>query len=337
MDSWNGPNLDGPDRYADVHPIASRREGQQDQRPVVTIPITSLQLPDSPRLAGESADHVRVLAESEIALPPIIVSRSTMRVIDGMHRLRAALLRGQEEIEVQLFEGDEEDAFVLAVEANVNHGLPLSLADRTAAAARIVKSHLHWSDRAIASSTGLAAKTVAAIRRRSTADNPQSNNRIGRDGRIRPPNAVEGRRTAAKLMADKPDTPLREIAHAAGISLGTAQNVRARLRRGEDPIALNQHEDEQRDQSKFDGLSTGASTTVDRIHDNHIILQRLRKDPSLRSTETGRLFIRMLHPLTLTAKEWEQLIHDLPGHCTVAVSDAARACAQTWEEVAARL
>ena len=70
-----------------------------------------------------------------------------MRVIDGTHRLRAALLRGVDVIDVLYFDGPDADAFVLAVELNHTHGLPLSRADRTAAAERIIGSHPDWSDR----------------------------------------------------------------------------------------------------------------------------------------------------------------------------------------------
>jgi ParB-like chromosome segregation protein Spo0J len=51
-----------------------------------------------------------------------------MRVIDGIHRVEAAKLRGAKEIEARLFDGDESASYVLAVQANVTHGLPLSRA-----------------------------------------------------------------------------------------------------------------------------------------------------------------------------------------------------------------
>ncbi|RSM76801.1 hypothetical protein DMH04_36305 [Kibdelosporangium aridum] len=74
------------------------------------MPVDSLLPADAPRLSGEGDAHVRLLAESEAILPPIVVHRSTMRVIDGMHRLYAAVLRGQKNVEVRFFEGDESDA-----------------------------------------------------------------------------------------------------------------------------------------------------------------------------------------------------------------------------------
>jgi hypothetical protein len=124
-------------------------------------------------------------------LPPILVHRATMRVIDGMHRLRAATLRGDREIAVRFFDGDAGSAFVRAVVANVYNGLPLSRSDRAAAAARIVATHPHWSDRAVATATGLAPATVAAVRRRATDQTERSNG--GGDSRLPAGGRVAGR------------------------------------------------------------------------------------------------------------------------------------------------
>ncbi|MDT3396833.1 streptomycin biosynthesis protein [Streptomyces sp. B1866] len=241
-----------------------------------------------------------------------------MRVIDGMHRVRAALLRGRRDIEAEFFDGDEREAFVLAVEANTAHGLPLSLADRTAAAERIIRSHPYWSDRAIASATGLTAKTVAAVRRRSSGKVPQSNVRVGRDGRLRPLNVADGRRRAGELLVRHPDAPLRQIAKSAGVSLGTVADVRQRLRRGEDPVPAKQRAAELRTaerqtvgpvvgQAAAAGLGPwplgpdgrpadpGPAAREDPPRDSELTrLQSLRRDPSLRFTEGGRALLRWL-------------------------------------------
>lgn len=322
---------------------APSEKEQQDHLRVVTMPISSLVPSDSPRLAGENMEHARVLAESEVTFPPIVVNRSTMRVIDGMHRLQAAVLRGQHDIEVRFFDGNEGDAFVFAVEANITHGLPLSLADRTTAAARIIRSHPQWSDRAIASVAGLAAKTVGAIRRRSTGNGPQSNARVGRDGRVRPLSTAEGRTLAGELMKAKPDASLREIASAAGISLGTAQDVRERLRRGENPVLPEKPESaSENNPSSNDGPGPEANNRIKHatqkpIKNRAIILQNLRRDPSLRFADVGRVLLRLLHALTIEEREWQRLINNLPAHCTPMVSAAARACADTWLEFAEQL
>ncbi len=51
-----------------------------------------------------------------------------MCVIDGVQRVRAAESSTRDHPEAQFFDGDENDAFVLAVEANTANGLPLSVA-----------------------------------------------------------------------------------------------------------------------------------------------------------------------------------------------------------------
>src|SRR5579862_186687 len=82
------------------------------------VAIGDLAAGDSPRLDGINDAHVKRLAECGAELPPILVHRPTMRVIDGMHRLRAAASRGHDHVQVRYFDGDETAAFMLAVEGN---------------------------------------------------------------------------------------------------------------------------------------------------------------------------------------------------------------------------
>ncbi|MET0237260.1 MAG: ParB/RepB/Spo0J family partition protein [Kibdelosporangium sp.] len=281
------------------------------------VAIEALSAADSPRLAGESKEHTENLAESGTGLPPIIVHRRTMRVIDGMHRLRAARLRGDTEIDVHFFDGDGKDAFLLAVRINVAQGLPLSLADRTHAAARIVDSHPHWSDRAIAQVAGLAPNTISAIRKCSTARGAQSNTRIGRDGRVRPVNGEAGRRLAGELIASNPDASLREIAKAAGVAPSTAWNVRAAMRAGKPPVVAKPEPAAQRDRAET--------------------LQNLKQDPSLRFTESGRTLLRWLSTPAVELLDWPKVITGLPRHCRQLIAELARQNAAAWEEMADRL
>ncbi|MFC0435070.1 ParB/RepB/Spo0J family partition protein [Kutzneria buriramensis] len=300
-----------------------------DRTDVVLVPVGALLPPDSPRLDGESEEHARVLAESQADLPPIFVQRGTMRVIDGAHRLRAAMLRGEREIGVCFYDGDDEDAFVLAVESNIAHGLPLSLADRTAAAARIIAARPQWSDRAIARSTGLAPNTVAGIRRRATAQSAQLHARVGRDGRSRPVNGASGRKLAGELIAVNPEASLREIAKVAGISVGTARDVRDRVRRGEDVLPPRQRSLENRGAVEVNGRKpTGERTST---------LQNLRRDPSLRFTEAGRFLLRLLEVNKAGVESRERLVDTVPPHCASAVLELARDYAADWQEFASLL
>lgn len=304
----------------------------------------SLRPADSPRLSGVDEDHVRLLAETDVPLPPILVHRDTMRVIDGMHRLHAARLKGQDEIEAEFFHGTGEEAFVRAVAENVSHGLPLSLAERRAAARRIIASHPPLSDRAVAAFTGLAAKTVAAVRRSSTEDPPQLNTRIGTDGRLHPVNGSAGRLRAAEIIAARPSASLRQIAQEAGVSVGTAHDVRARIRRGENPLPRQQRTPKRASPSQprpalagQPGYTPTHLPSSAETRDGRTILQSLMKDPSLRHTNTGRELLRWLCIHVITADTWPGLIEAVPPHCAEVVAELARQCARTWGQFAHEL
>lgn len=300
--------------------------------PVVRIAIRALRVAGTPRIAGENLEHVRVLAGAPDELPPIIVHRQTMRVIDGVHRLRAAKLRNQHDISVRFFDGDEADAFVLAVRSNVSHGLPLSLAERKAAAKSIVMSHPHWSDRLIASVTGLSAKTIGEVRRNGGVPQPES--RIGQDGRVRPINSLEKRRLAMNLMRQNPSLSLRQVAKAAGISPETARAVRARLQRGEDPTirkpsSVRKVEEKRRPQNPVPQPLP--------LPDRAMIMRYLRTDPTLRFSETGRTLLRLLDVHAMSNDRWAVLVRNVPPHARGPVAQAALECARVWRTVAEQL
>jgi hypothetical protein len=204
--------------------------------PVRSVRIDSLTLGDSPRRGGTDEAHVRVLAEAGGGLPPITVQRSTLRVIDGTHRVRAARQNGLVTIDARIVDCDDRVAFVLAVKTNACHGLPLSHSDRAAAASRIIRTHPEWSDRAVAAATALSDKTVSRIRSRTAAVDPGAATRLGQDGRLRPLDTSRLRMQAAAILRERPEAGLREVARATGLSPATVRDVRTRLDRGDDPV-----------------------------------------------------------------------------------------------------
>jgi ParB-like chromosome segregation protein Spo0J len=328
----NGDSLTALHDYA---PAGFVRQVGPD-REVATVSVSSLAPGDSPRLVGQDEAHVIRLAEVETPLPPILVDRRTMRVIDGMHRLMAAVLKGQETIEVEFFEGPTADTFLLAVKANVSHGYPLSRADRHAAASRIVATHPHLSDRAIAEIAGLGAKAVAEIRQCSSDVAPQLNARIGKDGKVRPLNGAEGRRRAADAMAARPEASLREVARIAGVSLATASDVRKRLERGEGPVPTRSGERHPGDRARSAGRRTQRRVRGAQI-DPTPVLEKLLHDPALRHNEGGRNLLRLLRNNALDPQEWSALLAAVPPHCGVLIKQLARQYADTWHEFAREL
>lgn len=306
----------------------------------VSLAIEDLLPADSPRLHGEDLEHIHSLAELGDQLPPILVHRETMRVIDGMHRLKAAILRGEREIEATFYDGDAAAAFVMAVRSNIQHGLPLSLADRKAAAARIVTSNPYWSDRAIAEVSGLSAKTVGAIRSDAVESLPEDHHRIGRDGRVRPLSTVDGRRLASELIMLYPESSSRDIARKAGISPSTVRDVRDRLKRGEDPVptrrrAGSNDERTTRERKLQEFIRAEQSQP---FGDGDEILKNLSRDPSIRMTEHGRAILRWLHSQRQQLKhDWGQVAARVPDHCKCLVADLACSIAESWLELAMEL
>ncbi|MFF9003953.1 ParB N-terminal domain-containing protein [Streptomyces achromogenes] len=307
------------------------------------VPVDQLQPADSPRLAGEDEQHARRLAESETEWPPILVHRATMHVIDGMHRLRAAKEKGWHSIKAEFFDGTAEAAFVEAVRANIRHGLPLSLEDRRSAAERIVASRQDMSDRAIAECTGLSTKTVGGIRRRLNGGSSRQEVRLGRDGRRRPLSAAEGRRRAAEALTARPHAPLRQIAKAAGVSVGTAHDVRERMRRGEDPVVPRDRGEprqpggHQEPEAVAGEPAVTAAELERKARNMRARLQSLRRDPSLRFSESGRELLRWLFLQYQAKAKYPHVVENIPPHLAETVAELAIQCSDMWRSLAREL
>ncbi|MDN3353574.1 ParB N-terminal domain-containing protein [Actinomadura sp. DC4] len=299
---------------------------------IAKVPIASLLTTASPRLEGEDAEHIRTLADSGGTLPPIVVHLPSRTVIDGMHRLRAAMLRGEKDIEARFFHGSETDVFPLSVAANIQHGLPLSHKDRVAAAERIFVSHPEWSDRMVAIVVGLSGKKIAALRRQLAGDMPQPAVRIGRDGRSRPVDGTVGRERAARLIESDPNASLRQIARAAGISPATAADVRDRIRRGEAPIPVRRTAQPHRA-----AAPEQAEPLAKLIAEPTAIFERLRKDPSLRFSEVGRTLLRMFDACQAVVRDEEVIKKGLPPHCLALLSELSSAYATVLQSFATGL
>ncbi|MFD0364075.1 ParB/RepB/Spo0J family partition protein [Nocardia sp. GCM10030253] len=308
---------------------------------IAEVPIERIRVTDSPRTGGENARHISQLAEASGRLPPIVLHRQTMTVIDGVHRLRVAQQSGAVSINAVFFNGDERDAFVLAVQLNSSHGLPLSLADRKAAAVRILGDFPEWSDRRLAEVAGLSDKTIAAIRRRSGAEIPHPPpGRLGRDGLMYPNDSGDRRRRAKDFLEANPDASAREIALAAGISLTTAKNIRRRLRDVDSVKPQRRHEGSATAERSAAGAGVpgdGSPHVRQESADPMQMVRRLRADPSLRFTEVGRRLLRLLEVSTSEPVEWRSMATSLPIHCAPTVAELARQHAENWMALAESL
>lgn len=294
--------------------LVSLGAAEWDDSPVESLLIAALAGAEPVRTAGQDMEHVRLLAESESPIPPILVHRSTMKVVDGMHRVLAARMRGDTRISARFFHGDEQDAFLLSIILNRRHGLPLTRADRVAAVERILRAHPEWSDRALAALAGVSPRSVAEIRRGLESGGGGPGSRIGRDGRSRPVDGGRRREHAYALLLANPSASLRAIARTAGISPATAADVRARLQQGLDPVPARER---QRSQGTAGALERrrapqGPPPSLTEIL---ALAEKLRRDPAVRLSETGRTMLRMLDSCTVVAREKQKIIERLPPHC----------------------
>lgn len=298
--------------------LSPARRWIESDAPIEQVPVASLLRGESPRSGGEKKSHAQLMvAATEV--PPIVVHRPTMQVIDGAHRLSAAKLRHEETIAVRFFDGTIEEAFVIAVSANIAHGLPLSRKDRKAAAARILQMYPSWSDRLIASTAGLSHHTVAVIRRKCpTGQIAQLDSRLGRDGKARPLTYDEGRRAAAELIQADQSKSLREIAKEAHVSRGTVQDVRARLRQGVDPSV-----------PKTPGAGPNFS-----LARGQAALKRLCANPAVRFNQEGKAMLQLLSRSLQLANEAQSMSRRAPEHCLDAVAEVATALSDSWSRLA---
>lgn len=306
---------------------------------IANLPIALLQFSESPRLAGQNRKYAEQLAESETPFPPILVNQRNIQVIDGVHRVLATLLRGQKTIEARIVDLSRNDAFLLAIESNSRHGLPLSLADRRAATARLVASHPHLSDRAIAQASGLGAKSVAAIRR-STAPERELNTRTGQDGRVRPLDRAAGRHRAAEVIAQNRQASVREVARIAGISPATASDVRKRILAGENVVGESTRQAATTPEPSAEPPSEPQPRQIqapEKQEQPTSLLEPLLHDPLILDTELGRRLVGSLRKNLVGAYQWLELADAVPPHCGDLVIALAQRNADTWLQFAQAL
>ncbi|KPC71361.1 nuclease [Streptomyces coelicoflavus] len=344
-----------------------------EQLPAREVPVTALSGGVFLRQGGTDAAHVRLLVDAaeSAELPPILVQLDGCRVIDGLHRLEAARLMGDDSIRARFLDCSNSEALVIAMRANGAHGLPLSKTDRVAGAQRVLGSHPDWSDRAIAGVTGLSAKTIASLRERSAIATPLGGKRVGQDGRRRPVDAGEGRRRAAEYIAAHPNAPLRQVARATDVSLGTVHDVSARLRRGEGPerggrqtqAARPQHVRAVRSVPPPGEPAAPAEQAADGTHRaalrvaaapdaappqrrNHTdtpptwgeVVAKMAADPAVRYTADGRELLRWMQAhATEPGEDWRRLVDAVPPHWLGVVGPIAEHIGSQWCQLAERL
>jgi ParB-like chromosome segregation protein Spo0J len=315
------------DALAPQHSRATRaRSGIRlaTSRTPVELALADLHTEALVRLRPVDPAHVAALAEVRHLWRPIVVATRTMNVLDGVHRVAAARRLGLTHLAGELFEGDDNEAFVTAVRSNTEHGLPLSLAERSRAARKMLGFSPQRSDRAIGEICGLDHKTVSRLREelvRPSGENPQSDVRVGRDQRTRPVDVATLRSRIAAAIAETPNESLRQIARRVGASPETVRDVRARLARGESPVPLG-------------ALHVAGPVTLPRSRP--VSLPTWSADSACRAAP-GTVEFAAWFDAGSRSLEWPGFVDIVPLSRAYSVADQARTYAEAWRSFAEAL
>jgi ParB-like chromosome segregation protein Spo0J len=276
----------------------------------VKLRLSDLKVGACPRRGGIRADHVKTLAELDGRWPPIVVSRTDHRVVDGIHRVAAAKALGHTVIVARLFDGSADDAYIASIKYNVEHGLPLTLAERKEGANHILRVQPAWSDRRIAGICGLSPVTIGTLRARlretpgQAADDSAHERRTGRDGRSRPVDTLAARQRVAEAIVRAPESSLREISAQVGSSPETVRSVRAEL---------------QGEAHQLDGH------------------EWWRSDSALRSSDGGRHLVTWLARVNINSDVWASHMDSVPLSRVYDLAAEARRRGSEWNAFADEL
>jgi ParB-like chromosome segregation protein Spo0J len=269
------------------------------------------------RLGELNRDHVDAIALSRGQWPPILVLRADNTIVDGHYRYLAALKLGYAHIKCVYFSGGADSAFLEAIRRNREHGLPLSLREREAAARQVLNLYPHWSDRRVGTTCCLAPVTVRRIRATvagSGEQNVQLNFRLGQDGRRHPADPRQSRDRIVTALRAQPEGSLREIARLTGTSPATVRAVKSRL----EPVPAGN----ERILSNAEAVPRWPSGLV--------------ADAALLSAVEGKGFVSWFHR-TAIQDEWRGFLDGIPISRVYEVADEARRRATEWSEFATLL
>ena len=144
------------------------------------------------------------IAEGAV-LPPLDVFNidGVLFLTDGFHRLKALIMAGVDNVEVNIFEGTERDAILHAVGANANHGLRRTNADKRKAVLTLLEDPEWqlWSDTEIARRIVVTQPFVSKVRRELTQNGFECDTvRKCADGRL-----VDTSNIGAKRKTEEPE------------------------------------------------------------------------------------------------------------------------------------
>ncbi len=301
-----------------------------DASDLTFVPLKDLHFGEGVRDNAVDEEQLLRLMELGGRWVPILVWRDHNTVLDGVHRVEAARRLGLDSIAVTWFCGSSEQAFIEAVVRNVQHGLPLTMAERLRAAGRILRDHSEWSDRRIAAICAVSDKTVARLRgtipHGAFVPPEPVATRVGRDGKRRPAQSMQKRAHVEEVLRQNPGAPLRTIAAATGVSPETVRGVRIRLETNEQVTYRD---------SVRPGI--GPTSRITKVRsDQSRGGQHTLRDPAFLSKSSSRSFAVWFDSFAI-GEEWRDHVCEVPLSRVYEVAEEARRRAQQWSQMARAL
>lgn len=109
--------------------------------------------------------HDRMTAGDRFPPPSAIKHNGTWILWDGLHRVQALVMAGEETVAIEYQDGTEQDAKWLAAAANSTHGQPRNNADKRRAVQLALQARPESSDRDIAKHCLVSHPFVADVRK----------------------------------------------------------------------------------------------------------------------------------------------------------------------------
>lgn len=175
------------------------------------------------------ADYAAAVLAKE-KLPPVRVFNdgTDFWLVDGFHRVEAALRAGKKRIYAEVRPGTRADAILAACAANATHGLRRSNADKRRATqtALLHPDCRDWSDRKVAKHVGVDHGTVATVRGElSSVPSEQSSPITLCKVAISPPEPAKDSTSGQPTSDSSPENPTAEGKEGAGGNSSAATQV----------------------------------------------------------------------------------------------------------------
>lgn len=178
-----------------------------------TITLTSITIDDNLNVReGLDNETIERYMESFEQLPPVVVFDTGDRYLlaDGFHRYEAVKKLGRDEIEAEIKQGTRQDAEKYAALANLQHGKPLTRAERRKAVERMLKLHTERANNWIAQDMGVSENTVKKYRGEleSGSQIATLEKFIGKDGKEYPREIKHPKRDEQETEEHEAEAPL---------------------------------------------------------------------------------------------------------------------------------